>query len=84
MAEDKRKAVRVNITMPAETLEEMDREIEALGMTRSTYISMAVRSRLNSDKMIRDMPGLMTQAAEMVSMMKMLDQKGVLDQIGMK
>lgn len=80
MNDDKKKAVRVNITMPAEIVDQMDEEIAHLGMTRSTYISMAVRSRLNSEKMIRDMPGIMAQASEMVAMLRTLEGKGLLDQ----
>ena len=75
MSDDRKKAVRVNITMPAETLEELDNEILALGMTRSTYICMAVRSRLNSDKMLRDMPGLVSKVSEMVKVVNYLETK---------
>lgn len=85
MAEEKMNAQRVSITLPPEVIKQIDAECEALGIARSTYILLAVQSKLRSDTMMRDMPGMMVQAAEMMKFMKEMDSRGLLSgQIGME
>ena len=85
MAEEKMKAQRVSITLPPEVIKQIDAECDALGIARSTYILLAVQSKLRSDTMMRDMPGMMVQAAEMMKFMKEMDSRGLLSgQIGME
>lgn len=84
MAEEKMNAQRVSITLPPEVIKQIDAECDALGIARSTYILLAVQSKLRSDTMMRDMPGMMVQAAEMMKFMKEMDSRGLLSgQIGM-
>lgn len=82
MAEEKMNAQRVSITLPPDVIKEIDLECEALGIFRSTYILLAVQAKLKSDRMTKDMPAMMIQAAEMMKFMKELDSRGMLD--GMK
>lgn len=85
MAEAKMNAQRVSITLPPEVIKHIDVECDALGIARSTYILLAVQSKLRSDTMMRDMPGMMVQAAEMMKFMKEMDSRGLLSgQIGME
>lgn len=85
MAEEKMNAQRVSITLPPEVIKQIDAECDALGIARSTYILLAVQSKLRSDTMMRDMPGMMVQAAEMMKFMKEMDSRGLLSgQIGME
>lgn len=78
MAEEKMNAQRVSITLPPEVIKQIDSECDALGIARSTYILLAVQSKLRSDTMMRDMPGMMVQAAEMMKFMKEMDSRGLL------
>ena len=85
MAEEKMNAQRVSITLPPEVIKQIDTECEALGIARSTYILLAVQSKLRSDVMMRDMPGMMVQAAEMMKFMKDMDSRCLLPgQTGME
>lgn len=85
MAEEKMNAQRVSITLPPEVIKQIDSECDALGIARSTYILLAVQSKLRSDTMMRDMSGMMVQAAEMMKFMKEMDSRGLLSgQIGME
>lgn len=85
MAEEKMNAQRVSITLPPEVIKQIDAECDALGIARSTYILLAVQFKLRSDTMMRDMPGMMVQAAEMMKFMKEMDSRGLLSgQIGME
>lgn len=85
MAEEKMNAQRVSITLPPEVIKQIDFECDALGIARSTYILLAVQSKLRSDTMMRDMPGMMVQAAEMMKFMKDMDSRGLLaGQIGVE
>lgn len=85
MAEEKMNAQRVSITLPPDVIKQIDAECDALGIARSTYILLAVQSKLRSDTMMRDMPGMMVQAAEMMKFMKEMDSRGLLSgQIGME
>ena len=85
LAEEKMNAQRVSITLPPEVIKQVDIECEALGIARSTYILLAVQSKLRSDVMMRDMPGMMVQAAEMMKFMKDMDSRGLLPgQTGME
>lgn len=78
MAEEKMNAQRVSITLPPEVIKQIDDECDALGIARSTYILLAVQSKLRSDTMMRDMPGMMVQAAELMKFMKDFDSRGLL------
>lgn len=85
MAEEKMNVQRVSITLPPDVIKQIDVECDALGIARSTYILLAVQSKLRSDTMMRDMPGMMVQAAEMMKFMKEMDSRGLLSgQIGME
>ena len=85
LAEEKMNAQRVSITLPPDVIKQIDTECEALGIARSTYILLAVQSKLRSDVMMRDMPGMMVQAAEMMKFMKDMDSRGLLPgQTGME
>ena len=78
LVDEKMNAQRVSITLPPEVIKQIDTECESLGIARSTYILLAVQSKLRSDVMMRDMPGMMVQAAEMLKFMKDMDSRGLL------
>ncbi len=83
LAEEKTNAQRVSITLPPEVIRQIDAECDALGIARSTYILLAVQSKLRSDVMMRDMPGMMVKAAEMMKFLQEMDSRGCLPgQIG--
>lgn len=62
MANKPANSIRCNISLPSDLVAKVDQVCEELGCARSVYIAMALRSKLNSDAMIEQMP-------EMVSMM---------------
>jgi hypothetical protein len=72
------KAVKLSISLPANILEMVDAECEALGIGRSTYIKLAVMSKVRADQMLKDAPGRMVQAYEMMTFLRDLDQRGLL------
>ena len=56
----------------------IDAECESQGIARSTYIKLAVINKVRSDRMMKDVPGMMMQAANMMNFMKEMEQKGLL------
>ncbi len=47
-AEAKAKAVRVNVTIPQDTLSEIDRFAEAHGFTRSGFLTLAAKEKMKA------------------------------------
>ena len=76
--EKNNKAVKLSISLPAGVLEMIDAECESQGIARSTYIKLAVINKVRSDRMMKDVPGMMMQAANMMIFIKEMEQKGLL------
>lgn len=72
------KAVKLSISLPANVLEMVDAECEALGIGRSTYIKLAVIGKVRAEQMLKDAPGRMAQVAEMMAFLRDMEQKGLL------
>lgn len=74
MAVNNQNAVRLNISLPSELVENVDRVCNELGCARSVYIAMALRSKLNADAMMEKMPEMVTMMHEMMQMAKVMDE----------
>lgn len=59
-------AKRVNITMPMELLEKVDMAADAMHLSRSSYIAVAVSQKIQQDEMMKQLPYLVhkMQSAE--------------------
>lgn len=75
MAIQGQNAVRLNISLPAELVESVDKVCNDIGCARSVYIAIALRSKLNSDAMLEKMPEMVTMMHEMMTMAKAMDDK---------
>lgn len=72
-------AIRVNVSLPSELLEKIDKACEELGCARSVYIGMAVRSKLNSDAMFEQMPEMVSMMHDMMQMAKKAESMKTAD-----
>lgn len=77
MAKPALNAIRCNISLPADLVENVDKVCNELGCARSVYIAMALRAKLNSDAMLEKMPEMVTMMHEMMTMAKAMDDKKI-------
>lgn len=75
MAIQGQNAVRLNISLPAELVESVDKVCNDIGCARSVYIAIALRSKLNSDAMMQKMPEMVTMMHEVMTMAKLMEDK---------
>lgn len=75
MAIQGQNAVRLNISLPAELVESVDKVCNDIGCARSVYIAIALRSKLNSDAMMEKMPEMVTMMHDMMTMAKLMEDK---------
>lgn len=66
--------MRININLSEELLKQIDERAKALYISRSAYIATALSQKLQSDKMLDNMPELMQIMKEAVFISK---QKGL-------
>ena len=55
---------RVNISLPEDLLAKMDEAAEALCLSRSAYISVAVSMKLQQDEMMKQLPYIVHKMQE--------------------
>ncbi len=53
----------INVSLPKEVMERLNKESEAIGINRSAYISLALHQKWQSDEMVRNLP-MMTRALQ--------------------
>lgn len=75
MAKPALNAIRCNISLPADLVENVDKVCNELGCARSVYIAMALRAKLNSDAMLEKMPEMVTMMHDMMTMAKLMEDK---------
>lgn len=75
MAIQGQKAVRLNISLPSDLVESVDKVCNEISCTRSAYIAIALRAKLNSDAMMEKMPEMVSMMHEMMQMAKLMDDK---------
>jgi hypothetical protein len=56
MKEIKKNKISVNVTMSRDVFEKFVEVTESKGMSRSSYISMAVSNQMNADNFLGDLP----------------------------
>lgn len=66
-------AVRLNISLPSDLVESVDKVCNEIGCARSVYIAIALRSKLNSDAMMDQMPEMVSMMHEIMTMAKLMD-----------
>lgn len=79
MAIQNKNAVRLNISLPSELVESVDKVCKEIGCARSVYIAIALRSKLNSDAMMEKMPEMVSMMHEMMSMATLMDERKSAD-----
>lgn len=52
--------MRINVAISDKLLEKVDERAEALCISRSAYISMALSQKLQSDAMMEDLPNMLS------------------------
>lgn len=52
-------AKRINITLPADLIEQLDLAAEATNLNRSAFIAVAVTQKIQQDEMMKQLPYLM-------------------------
>lgn len=62
--------MRININLSEELLKQIDERAKALYISRSAYIATALSQKLQSDKMLDNMPELMQTMKEAVLISK--------------
>lgn len=82
MAIQNQNAVRLNISLPSELVESVDKACKEIGCARSVYIAIALRSKLNSDAMMEKMPEMVAMMHEMMSMATLMDERKSADGSG--
>lgn len=82
MAIQGQKAVRLNISLPAELVESVDKVCNDIGCARSVYIAIALRSKLNSDVMMEKMPEMVTMLHDIMNMAKLMEDKKIASATG--
>ncbi len=82
MAKPALNAIRCNISLPADLVENVDKVCNELGCARSVYIAMALRAKLSSDAMLEKMPEMVTMMHEMMTMAKAMDDKKIASAMG--
>lgn len=75
MAKQGQNAIRLNISLPSDLVESVDKVCNEIGCARSVYIAIALRSKLNSDAMIDKMPEMVSMIHEMMQLAKQMDDK---------
>lgn len=75
MAIENQKAVRLNISLPSDLVESVDKVCHTIGCARSVYIAIALRSKLNSDAMMEKMPEMVTMMHDMMTIAKAMEDK---------
>lgn len=68
---DKKKSVKITISLPEDLLQEIDAAAESLACPRSVFIAMSVRQKLNSDMMMDKLP-------EMLGFLRQMSSNGCL------
>lgn len=53
-----RRAKRVTITVPADLIDNLDAAANAMNLTRSAYIAVAVTQKIQQDEMMKNLPYL--------------------------
>lgn len=79
MAIQNKNAVRLNISLPSELVESVDKVCKEIGCARSVYIAIALRSKLNSDAVMEKMPEMVSMMHEMMSMATVIDERKSAD-----
>lgn len=79
MAIQGQNAVRLNISLPSDLVESVDKVCNVIGCARSVYISIALRTKLNSDAMMENMPEMVSMMHEMMTMAKLMDDNKSAD-----
>lgn len=82
MAIQNQNVVRLNISLPSELVESVDKACKEIGCARSVYIAIALRSKLNSDAMMEKMPEMVAMMHEMMSMATLMDERKLADGSG--
>lgn len=69
----KSKSVRLNITLPDTILEQIDETCQMYGLTRSAFILQCCMSKLNSDKVLSQMPDMFELSKKLMEMKEMFE-----------